>query len=266
MLVEVIGVSSAEDSTKLHHHRWILNAEPDQGPYVPAIPIRALLRNVYRIPPGARACIDELPLSEYVASMHDIGVHTQIQQETFDYLFQSALGAGWQSLTPVARRSHSFVDKRVLTGEAKIRRGDSWLTQLVASVFRFPQAIDRTPVKVTKTRMGRSEVWVRDFGGQTFHSILSAPQPQRENSGGTPIATIQEQFGVMKFTLQMPIIDNVMHMSVLNGSCLGIPIPKFLLPISNTQEFSENDTLRFSVELLAPFNLGLIVHYEGWLK
>jgi len=55
-------------------------------------------------------------------------------------------------------------------------------------------------------------------------------------------------------------------MNVKSGSCLGIPLPQTLLPLSNTTEFTRDGTMHFSVEIRAPFNWGLIVHYEGSLS
>jgi len=264
MLVEVIGTSDSTEGKSLQHRTWTLHAEPDQGPYVPAIPIRALLQNIEKIPAGARACIDELSLTQYESAMIDIGVNTRIAKQPFNGLFSSVIGNQWSSLPKEVRDSHTFVDRTILRGEASIQRGTSWMTQLVAAVFRFPKAVNKTPVQVTKTRLGNREVWVRDFDGQRFQSILSRSLINTSSKAETPI--IQEQFGLLKFTLELPIIENAMHMNVLRGSCLNIPIPKVLLPISNTREYSENDKFHFSVQLLAPLNLGLIVHYKGWLS
>jgi len=267
MLVEVIGTSDRRDGKSFQHSTWSLHAEPNQGPYVPAIPIRALLQNIDKISPGARACIDELSLPHYESAMNDIGVHTKFDTQAFRCLFSTILENQWPSIPQEIRDSHTFVDRTELRGEASIRRGTSWMTELVAAVFRFPKAVSNTPVQVTKTRIGDREIWVRDFNGQRFQSILSrVPVGSIGCEERTSTAIIQEQFGLMKFTLQLPIIDSAIHMNVLKGSCLNIPIPKVLLPISNTQEYSKNETFHFSVQLRAPFNLGLIVHYEGWLK
>jgi len=264
MLVEVIGNSSDVNNPALQHSKWILQAEPGQGPFVPAIPVRALIQNLEKIPTGARACINELPLEKYEAAMHDIGVRTESQTHAFDFLFSIALGAQWQSLPDAIRNSHQVLDRVVLSGEAKISRGTSWLTQAVAWLFRFPQAIQNTPVQVVKTRTDDKEIWVRDFNGQIFRSTLSLVSSKSDDE--RLVGVVQEQFGLMKFVLQLSLVDNSMHLNVLRGSCFGVPIPLMLLPISDSMEFVENNILHFSVRLLAPFNLGLIVHYEGWLK
>lgn len=136
------------------------------------------------------------------------------------------------------------------------------MTELIAVLFRFPKAVESTPVEVTKTRLGNKEVWWRDFGGQRFKSTL---RPVVKNDI-LSVQTVEEQFGLMKFVLQLPVHEGVMHMNVVSGRCLGIPIPSILLPISNTTEFVKDGRMNFSVEIRAPLNLGLIVLYEGSLS
>jgi len=260
MLVEVVGESS-QDSCLLAC-TWRLSAQPGQGPFVPTVATRAILRNIQRIPHGARACIGELPLTAYVQAMDDLGVDTCSHSHAFNYLFADVLGDQWNALPTSVRNSHRIVDTRTLKGYAKITRGKSWVTKLIAVVFRFPAAADKVTVEVTKTRSAKSEVWVRNFNGQKFKSTLSSV-------AGTPHQAkhqlMQERFGLLTFLLKLNVDSNGLHFPVVSGSCIGIPIPKMLLPASNTREFEKDGTMHFSVELLAPFKLGLIVRYEGWL-
>lgn len=266
MLVEVVGEpanNSKSEKNDLLKTTWTLKAGPRHGPYVPTIAVRTLLQHIHLIEPGARACIDELPLDKFVAAMHDIDITTDTHQNEFVYLFKNALGAPWHSLPAPLQKTHCVVDRVVLTGSAKVTRGTSLIGRLIATLFRFPTASNDTPLQVTKTRIGDVEVWQRNFAGKTFQSTLS-----KIRSTGTQYnhPTIQEQFGLMKFTLELPIIDNAMHMHVVKGSCLGIPIPRWLLPVSNTREYVKNNRMHFSVELLGPLNIGLFVRYEGSLE
>ncbi len=262
MLVEITGHKDNQQNSyedKLIKGTWTLTAGQRQGPYVPTIVVRTILQNLHSIEPGARACIDELPLTRYVEAMQDINVITETEVEPFEYLFQTALGDDWLTMPEPWRETHKVIDRKLLSGIAKITRGSSLQSRFIAWIFRFPAARENIPVTVTKTRIGNKEVWQRDFDGQQFYSTL-----QMVDAGNC--AMVQEQFGLLKFVLQLPIIDKAMHMNVLRGSCLGIPIPSFLLPISNTREYVENGRMHFSVELLGPLNTGLIVHYQGSLE
>jgi len=266
MLVEITGCPTsalATDADKFFKATWTLKAEPSYGPYVPTIAARAIIRNISMIEPGARACISELPLKKYVDAMQDIDVTTTEHTNEFNYLFKTSLNKDWEKLPEPLRQTHRFVDRKILTGTAKVTRGTSPIGKLIAWVFRFPAARDNIPVQVTKTRVGDSEIWDRDFDGQTFRSTLSTIPT---NSFDVDGATIQEQFGLLKFALQLPIFDEAMHMNVLSGSCLGIPIPTWLLPISDAREYVQNNRMHFSVELLGPLKTGLIVRYEGSLE
>lgn len=280
MLVEVIGEqvgalvsnkterSISTSKPDLLHCSWHLKAEPGYGPYVPTIAVRALIRNIDSLTPGARPCIEELPLEQYVEAMQDIPVTTNFTEHAFNYLFQITLGESWLALPTPLRESHKVVDRITLSGNAKVSRGTSPLTSLVAWVFRFPAACESISVQVVKTRIGDSEIWERNFDGQIFRSTLTYIHRESNNqtSSNHQHPVIQEQFGLMKFLLELPVVDGAMHMNVLSGSCLGIPIPGWLLPVSNTFEYVLDEHMHFCVELLGPLKTGLIVRYEGSLK
>jgi len=241
---------------------WQLSAQPGQGPFVPTIASRAILRNMHLIPFGARACTSELPLTSYVEAMDDLGIDTCSYSKTYNYLFAEVLGDRWPTLPESLRHTHTVIDKKTLKGYAKITRGTSWMTQLIARIFRFPSAADKISVEVTKTRSAESEVWVRNFNGQQFKSTLSRATAHPQHSTEM---LVHEQFGLLKFLLDLEVDNDGLHFPVVSGSCLGIPIPPVLLPISNAREFEKDNTMHFCVELCAPFKLGLIVRYEGWL-
>lgn len=241
---------------------WCLSAEPGQGPFIPTIAVRAILRNLHQVPSGARACIGELPLHKYVQAMNDLGVQTHSHTQAFNYLFADVLAEQWHKLPESVRKTHSFVDRKTLKGFAKITRGTSWVTKMIAAVFRFPASADKVSVEVTKARYANTEVWVRNFSDQKFKSTLSSVADSCRQSTEQRIT---EQFGLLKFLLGLHIDNSELHFPVVSGSCLGIPIPKAILPTSNTREFEKDGTMHFCVELLAPFKLGLIVRYEGWL-
>lgn len=276
MLVEVIGAPSPRNTNNeavaseisldepcLVTNTWCLAAQPSQGPFVPTIPTRAILRNIEQIPFGARACISELSLAHYVSAMDDLEIDTSTHTQAFNYVFADVLGERWKSLPESLRRTHTVVDKKTLNGYAKITRGTSWTTQLIAKIFTFPSAAEKIAVEVIKTRVSETEIWVRNFDGQRFKSTLRPVASKRHQSTDK---LLQEQFGLLKFLLKLELRASGLYFPVVSGSCLGIPIPKVLLPESHAHEFEKDDTMHFCVELLAPFKLGLIVRYEGWLK
>jgi len=154
MLVEVTGHANGipPNDSPVVTNTWQLTAQPGQGPFVPTIATRALLRHAHQVPIGARACISELTLEHYVKAMADIGIHTSCATKPFNYLFADVLGERWQAVPIAVRNTHTVVDQKTLNGYAKISRGTSWITKVIAAVFRFPKATDNIGVKVTKTR------------------------------------------------------------------------------------------------------------------
>jgi len=260
MLVEVTGPSKqthSEQKTPLIQRRWTLLAEPDQGPYIPGIAARAVLRNIDQIPVGARACLNEVSLTLLERAMQDLDVSTVTSEHDFDCLFPKQLHDQWHKLPQEIVRTHEFADMKILSGEASVVRGQSIAARIIAALFRFPPATPNTPVTVTKTRYGDKEIWQRNFNGKPFQSTL-APT---DTAG-----VVTERFGWLTFRLNLPVDETSLGYKVVSGHCLGIPIPLWLLPTSNTQENVENGKMHFSVELIAPLKLGLLVHYRGWLQ
>ena len=63
----------------------------------------------------------------------------------------------------------------------------------------------------------------------------------------------------------MPVADGSLRLPVRRGRVLGLPIPRALLPTSNSREFARDGRFRFDVALGAPLGAGLIVGYRGSL-
>ena len=169
-------------------------------------------------------------------------------------LFEAALGADWANQPKEWRAAHDLFDRQRLTGEAEVIRGTSPLAKLIAALFRFPKATPKTPVEVTMERQGETELWTRRFGPSTFRSRLSPAQPGH----------LHEAFGPFTFEMALPVRAGRMSMPVRRAWCCGIPIPRPLLPRSETEEFVQEGQFHFDARLTAPL-AGWIVHYKGQL-
>ncbi len=236
--------------------RWRLVAKAGDGPFVPGIVARALLRRFETILPGARPCLAEISLAEIDAALSDLSVTTGVDEADAPPLFASILGADWQALAPEHQRLHEVEDIETFTGSATIIRGPSLLARAIALAFGFPQAGEDVPVRVEKTRAGETEVWRREFGGQIFHSPLSPAAAQQR---------CIERFGPFAFELSLPVDAAGMRLTVRRGWLFGLPLPRPLLPLSDSREFVEDGVFRFDVALHAPLGGGLVVRYRGWL-
>ncbi|MEE4011899.1 DUF4166 domain-containing protein [Roseibium sp. FZY0029] len=239
---------------------WTLIAEAGDGPHIPAVPGAIMCRHLYEgdVLPGARPCLGEFSLSDVKDATAHLTVHTYRAIQSAPVLFQQVLGATFKALPEPVRSLHTVFDQRQWAGEAKVTRGTSRLGQLLCRIVGFPPAADATPVTVTIERQGRKELWLRNFGGKTFRSVLSL-------SGAPGSGVVQEWFGPTTFNIHLNLKDGALAYPVGSGKLFGLPLPCWLLPVSEAVEAAPDGTFRFDVEISLP-GLGRIVRYQGWLK
>ena len=70
----------------------------------------------------------------------------------------------------------------------------------------------------------------------------------------------------MTFLLRLAVKDGGLHYPVIAGRCLGLPLPRFMLPHSIAREYEVDGGFQFDVALYAPLRGGLIVRYAGYLR
>lgn len=253
MCVAVVGMRGDE----AWQREWRLIAEAGDGPSIPGVAARALLRRMERTPPGARPCLAELTLAEVEDAMSDLAVTTGTDETPRPSLFRAALGDRWQQLPQQVQELHSVQDVESFSGTAEVTRGTALIARVAAWFFGFPPAGEDVPVTVTKTRTAKGEIWERNFGGRVFRSYCTpAPSPYR----------YRERFRLFNYEQDLPVEKGCMHLPVRRGWFLGLPLPRRLLPGSNSREFAEGGMFHFDVALSAPFGGGLIVRYRGQLR
>lgn len=253
MRVRVIG--QLMDGT-LQQRDWTLVAAQGDGPEVPAIPARVLLAALMRgaLTPGARPCLDDLTLAEAEGALAQHAITTTLHTTAVLPHFAQVLGPAWKDLPPALQALHCLADTRRWSGRSRITRGNGRLARGIARALRFPAAAEDMPVTVTMQRHGVTEVWTRDFGGQRFRSTLR-PVP----------GAMIERFGPLSFEIALRVRDGALHYPVTRGWCLGLPLPRVLLPVSRTEErVDDQGRATFDVALSHPLT-GPIVRYQGWL-
>lgn len=76
---------------------------------------------------------------------------------------------------------------------------------------------------------------------------------------------VTERFGPLNFRLTLSVGEQGLEMPVRRAYFLGIPLPGFLTPRSQTREFVDaQGRYSFDVAISLP-GIGLIVRYRGWL-
>ncbi|MEH6635169.1 MAG: DUF4166 domain-containing protein [Halioglobus sp.] len=253
MSVTVVG----RKDTGFRQREWRMIAAAGDGPYIPCITARALLRCLERVPPGARPCLAELTLVEIEEAMSDLCVTTAVDETARATLFQDSLGDQWSKLPPEVQDLHSVQDIESFSGTAEVLSGKSLFARFLARIFRFPAAGDDVPVTVTMTRTEYGEIWERSFDGRILRSHCTpAKAPHR----------YRERFWLFNCELDLLVEDGCMRLPVRRGWFAGLPLPRFLLPRSDSREYAQNGSFRFDVALSAPFGGGLLVRYRGYLR
>lgn len=234
---------------------WRLLAREGEGPYIPAISVRAILRNPDLSQAGARPGLAVFDLADAEAAMTDLAVETDTQSVDLTPLFPKVLGPAFAQLDPAVRRSHQIYGVRRLSGTAQITRGAGIWPSVLAKLFGFPKAANDVPVTVTKSATPKGERWTRAFGDQVFHSHLSQGQ-----NGMT------ETFGPFTFDLGLHVENGHLCFPVTAGRCFGVPMPRMFLPQSDAKEADVDGAFTFDVALKAPLTGQLIVRYQGRLS
>lgn len=233
---------------------WRLLVEDGNGPFIPAIAARALLRRDI-LPVGAGPALCAITLEEAEAAMSDLNVSIERVSETFEPIFAKVLGSGFATLPQIIRNTHMTADTAYWNGHASVERGTSLWSRLIARIFSFPKASDQTTIEVTKRVIASGEIWIRCFGKYRFTSKLT---PTRKG--------MTERFGPFTFLLGLEVSDQALHYPVLSGRLGPLPLPRWLLPVSEAKEYVRDGRFHFDVKLSAPITGDLLVHYRGTLE
>ena len=257
MVVRVLG----RRPDGVHERRtWTLIAAAGDGPEIPALVARVLCRRALggKLAPGARACLNEAPLSAILDEAAGLRLHAATAGEPVEPLFRQALGPAFDVLPPQVRALNAEVGTSRWRGLADIETGSSPAAAPVRRLFGFPGGGSAIPVTVEMRRTGTAEVWTRTFGGRRLRSVLRLAGPA--GSG-----RITERFGPVRVEIALAPAPGGLGFPVRRGWFLGLPLPRRLLPDSRTREFAQAGAAHFDVSLRLPV-LGQMVRYRGVLR
>ena len=250
-----VTLPDAEEGDGKGHIRktWSLIARRGDGPYTPAIAVRAACRDLGAVRIGAYPALGVVSLDQIKECFSDLNISTQITETRPIPPFKSVLGGRFEDLDDTVRKTHESVTPRTYVGQSTVTRGKGFQARISAALFGFPATGENISVSVSKTPTERGEVWVRQFGAAVFRSFLS---PTKRG--------MSERFGLFAFDLDLVVKEGTLCFPVKSGRFLGIPVPRALLPISEAREYVEDEKFRFDVHLKSPTGATL-VHYRGWL-
>ncbi|MFM7333564.1 MAG: saccharopine dehydrogenase NADP-binding domain-containing protein [Tabrizicola sp.] len=131
------GGMSVNVTTATHRHRWTLLASNGDGPFVPAIAIRALLRR-QTLPTGASPALETVTLDEIESALSDLSIRCERHTEPLIPIFPHTLGPTFATLPEPIRATHLTATTSRWTGRASVTRGKGLWSRFLATLFRFP--------------------------------------------------------------------------------------------------------------------------------
>ncbi|MFI0842762.1 DUF4166 domain-containing protein [Mesorhizobium sp. IMUNJ 23232] len=239
---------------------WTLIAESGDGPEIPPTPALLLAKRLLAADgpaPGARPAVGVLSLAEIEAGLAGFVFRFGMDERPATPLLEQVLSRDLACLPVEWRRLAEIYDCDTFAGEASVERGKGLLSRLAGWTFGFPAETRKVAVEVFKEKTARGERWTRRFDGKPFVSHLSRKPDY-------PPGRLTERFGPFSFRLQLSTTDGRVTWPVESWCFLGIPMPKALMPRSETAEYVEDGRFRFDVGISLPL-AGLVVRYRGWL-
>lgn len=178
---------------------------------------------------------------------------------THHLLYARVLGAGWPTLPPQLRAMHTVTPVVTAEGTVDVERGTGRVARLLAAIARLPQAGRQVPLRVRMSTIGSGERWQRSFDGRSFDS--------HQTSRWTSQAVLlDERVGPVVLTFRVTNDDTTLTLTPQAWRILGIPLPRFHMPITEAREYvDEHGRFAFVVEASHRWT-GLIVRYSGWLE
>jgi hypothetical protein len=258
MLVRVRGLNGDHRWTDAS---WTLFAENGDGPNVPTLAAVAATRKLLRddFQTGARILAGEVTLEEIEAEFSSLSVSTHVEEESMCRgIFERAVGTRLHAIVGEAvARFHDPAGEPVWHGTAETTCGRNLISRTVAWILGLPGSAGNIPVTVSVERVNSHlEKWTRRFGDQAFSSGLAL-----DTNG-----KLREKFGLVEVELDLHPEGSGLNLPVSRGWFCGVPMPKFLLPVSTArEETDEAGRFRFDVRIDLPF-AGQLIHYWGWLE
>jgi Domain of unknown function (DUF4166) len=169
-------------------------------------------------------------------------------------LYRRLLGPAFDEMPLALRALHDGTRSTRWQGRADVERGSSPLMRLLATLFGLPPAGPDQPLTLTFDLKGDSEIWTRTFGVKRFRSM------QFEQGGH-----LHETVGASRLIMGVTASAQGLQLTMLGTRFLGVPLPRFLVPVVRAVEREQDGRFHFDVEARLP-GFGRLVHYRGWLE
>jgi len=262
MFVDIKGIKADGIAVS---RSWHLLAEGNDGPYIPCMALEAVIKRilagnspVY----GARPASNDVELDDYEQLFSHRTIFTGLRDDAEDnespYLFKKLLGRAWENLPAALKKLHATDKEQRWFGTASVERGNGFIANAVAWLFKFPQESKSVKVNVIIKPVSTGEIWERVFGDRHFLSVLSP-------GNGASERLLNERFGPFTFGIALVLENATLKYVVRNWRFFGLPLPCALAPQGDSYEFEQDGNFCFNVEIKQRL-IGLIVRYQGRLQ
>ncbi|MGI3183672.1 DUF4166 domain-containing protein [Nioella aestuarii] len=161
------------------------------------------------------------------------------------------------TLPPAVAALHETNGQASFLGRCTVTRGGSLIARLALWLGGFPQAAPDLPVSVLTQTAPDGCTWRRDFGGHVTQSRLSISDDGR---------AVLERFGPIRLRMSLRMTNGRLHYDITKMHVLGLPMPRWLTPRSETSEYqTEDGKFGFDVSASLPL-VGLLIRYSGQLR
>jgi hypothetical protein len=160
-------------------------------------------------------------------------------------------------LPPAVAALHGATGDVRFQGRCAVTRGASLLARMALWLGGFPRTDADLPISLLTRTEPDSSIWRRDFGGHVTQSRLSVSDDGR---------AVMERFGPIRLRMSLRMADGRLHYDIDRMDVLGLPMPRWLTPRSETCEYqTEAGNFGFDVSASLPF-AGLLIRYHGQLR
>ena len=256
MLIEAVGIDADGAPRRV---QWQLKASGGDGPYVPVGPAAAIVEKLLLAGDttiGASSAAGLVTIAD-IAPWYG-GLAIEMAETTLPderSLYRQILGEAFALLPAVTQRIHRGRPAIVAEGEAVVMPASSGLGRLIARCFGLPVVAGTVPVRVVIESGDGREYWTRSFGGHRMGSVMRAKD-----------GLIEERFGPVAIAMRLLARADGLDMLPLGGNVLGMPLPRFLLPVIKAEERVDGaDRHLFEVDIGLPI-VGRLVAYRGHLE
>lgn len=168
-------------------------------------------------------------------------------------LYQAALGGDFAVLPQPLQAFHALEGRHVLLGWVEVSAPESFGARILARCLGTPLVARQGAIRFELIAGQGGEVWTRHFPGKTMTSALTLRNGR-----------VVEHLGPARLTFALEGCRQKLKMQLVGLHFLGLPCPRWLLPVVMAEETASAGRLHFRVQASLPL-IGLVACYQGHL-